>query len=151
MKAAFGRLVVAATLAAVLTPGLPASAAVVSLPASGVQVNADPANGIDRILTHEDLVSARAFPDAAYLVAFKPGFEFGSSLSPPLVAAPSNRGTHGYLPDRPEMRSSFFLIGPRIARGRSLGEIDMRQIAPTLAAVLHLSLPQAELGPLSVE
>jgi len=110
----------------------------------------DPANGIDRIVTHEELVSARGFPDAAFLVAFRPGFEFGNSFALPLVSAPSNRGTHGYVPDRPEMRSSFFLIGPQIARGRSLGEIDMRQIAPTLAAILHLRLEQAELGPLSV-
>jgi hypothetical protein len=48
------------------------------------------------------------------------------------------------------MRSSFFLIGPHIAAGRSLGEIDMRQIAPTLANIMHISLPRAELGPLAL-
>ena len=110
----------------------------------------DPANGIDRILTHEELLAAGGFPDAAFLVAFRPGFEFGNSFTPPLISAPSNRGMHGYLPDRPEMRSSFFLVGPQVAHGRSLGEIDMRQIAPTLAALLHLRMEQAELGPLSV-
>jgi hypothetical protein len=48
------------------------------------------------------------------------------------------------------MRSSFFLIGPGISACRSLGEIDMRQIAPTLAQVLHVTLAEAELGPLPV-
>jgi hypothetical protein len=48
------------------------------------------------------------------------------------------------------MKSSFFLIGPHVPAGRSLGEIDMRQIAPTLASILHVSLKDAELGPLQL-
>jgi hypothetical protein len=32
-----------------------------------------------------------------------------------------------------------------------LGEIDMRRIAPTLARILGLSLPDAELAPLALE
>jgi predicted AlkP superfamily pyrophosphatase or phosphodiesterase len=110
----------------------------------------DPANGIDRVLTQADIAAQRGFPEAAYFVALKIGYEFGSSLSAPLVSDPSNLGMHGYLPDHPEMRSSFFLIGPHIAAGRSLGEIDMRQIAPTLANIMHISLPRAELGPVAL-
>lgn len=110
----------------------------------------DPANGIDRIMTHEELVQARGFPDADFFVSFKIGYEFGDSFSPPLVSPPSHLGMHGYVPDRPEMKSSFFLIGPHVPAGRSLGEIDMRQIAPTLASILHVSLKDAELGPLQL-
>jgi predicted AlkP superfamily pyrophosphatase or phosphodiesterase len=111
----------------------------------------DPANGIERIMTHEDLVQARGFPNAAFFLSFKIGYEFGSNFSPPLVSEPSNRGMHGYVPDRPEMRSAFFLLGPRIPAGRSLGEIDMRQIAPTLANILQVSLKDAELGPIPLQ
>jgi predicted AlkP superfamily pyrophosphatase or phosphodiesterase len=110
----------------------------------------DPANGIERVLSHEEIVKHRGFPDAAFLVAFKPGYELGLSLSGPLLAPPSNLGTHGYLPERPEMRSSFFMVGPQIPAGRSLGQIDMRQIAPTLARVLHVRLKDAELAPLPI-
>jgi len=110
----------------------------------------DPANGIDRVLTQADIGAQRGFPAAAYFVALRIGYEFGSSFSAPLVSAPSNLGMHGYLPDHPEMRSSFFLVGPHIAAGRSLGEIDMRQIAPTLANIMHASLKQAELGPVEL-
>jgi hypothetical protein len=46
------------------------------------------------------------------------------------------------------MRSTFLMEGPRVPRGRSLGEFDMRRIAPTLAAVLGISLADAELAPL---
>jgi hypothetical protein len=49
------------------------------------------------------------------------------------------------------MRSTFLLIGPHVPAGRSLGEIDMRQIAPTLAAIMHVSLKDAELGPLPLQ
>ena len=111
----------------------------------------DPANGIERIITHEELVQARAFPDAAFFVSFRIGYESGDRLSGPLISAPSNLGTHGYTPDHPEMRASFFLIGPHIPAGRSLGEIDMRQIAPTLAGILQVSLKDAELGALQLK
>jgi hypothetical protein len=57
---------------------------------------------------------------------------------------------HGYSPENDEMRSSFFLIGPGVASGKSLGEIDMRSIAPTLAELPDAELPDAELPPLSL-
>ena len=50
-------------------------------------------------------------------------------------------GTHGYAPTHPEMLAAFFLAGPGVGRGVDLGEIDMRSVAPTLAAYLGLRLP----------
>lgn len=115
------------------------------------RLSSDPRNGIDRILSHEEIVEGRGFPDAAFLVSFKIGYEFGAEYAGPIVSKPTNQGMHGYVPGRPEMRSSFFIAGPRVAAGRSLGEIDMRQIAPTLARVLHARLKDAELAPLPLE
>ena len=114
------------------------------------QLAADPANGIDRVLTAEQLAAAGGFPDAAWMVAFKPGYELGFAFTPPLVAPPANRGMHGYPPDVAEMRATFLLVGPGIAKGRGLGVIDMRQIAPTLAALQRLTLSGAEMPALSV-
>ena len=111
----------------------------------------DPANGIERVLTNDEIVRGGGYPDAAFFVSLKIGYEFGDSFVPPLVSKPSRLGMHGYLPDRPEVRSSFFLIGPQVPAGRSLGEIDMRQIAPTLANILHVSLKDAELGPVPLQ
>jgi predicted AlkP superfamily pyrophosphatase or phosphodiesterase len=106
---------------------------------------ADPANGIDRIWTRDEIAKGRGFPNAEYLISLRIGYETAYSLALPLITKPSNLGMHGYVPERSEMRSSFFIIGPQVARGRSLGEIDMRQIAPTLANILHVHLPAAEL------
>ena len=111
----------------------------------------DPGNGIDRIVGHDEIVRDGGFPDAAFLVSFKSGYEIGFGFSGPLISSPSNLGAHGYLPDRPEMRASFFMTGPHIAAGKSLGEFDMRRIAPTLATVMGVSLPDAELRSLQVE
>ncbi len=108
----------------------------------------EPVNGIDRILDGAELARQGGFPGAAYLVALRIGYEVSYGLSMPLIAAPSNLGMHGFLPDTPEMRSSFFMVGPRAAKGRSLGEIDMRQIAPTLADVLGVRLSGAEMAAL---
>jgi predicted AlkP superfamily pyrophosphatase or phosphodiesterase len=112
---------------------------------------ADPANGVDSVLSREELQKAGGFPEAYSYVSFRIGYELGYGFALPLVSAPSNLGMHGYLPSQPEMRSSFFLVGPKVAHGRTLGEIDMRQIAPTLARILDISLPQAEASPLAVE
>ena len=110
----------------------------------------EPANGIDRIWSQEEVRQGRGFPNAAFLVSLKIGYEMAYSLSMPLVTAPSNLGMHGYVPERAEMRSSFFIVGPHILARKSLGEIDMRQIAPTLAQILHIPLAGAEMGPLSL-
>jgi predicted AlkP superfamily pyrophosphatase or phosphodiesterase len=53
-------------------------------------------------------------------------------------------GTHGELPDLPDLRAAFFLVGPHVPGGKDLGLIDMRDIAPTLAKEAGLSLPSAE-------
>jgi predicted AlkP superfamily pyrophosphatase or phosphodiesterase len=111
----------------------------------------EPASGIDRIWSQQEVRQAGGFPDAAFLVSLKIGYEMAYSLSMPLVTKPSNLGMHGYVPERAEMRSSFFIVGPHILRAKSLGEIDMRQIAPTLAGVLHLQLAGAEMGALVLQ
>ena len=48
------------------------------------------------------------------------------------------------------MNAAFFIAGAGIARGRDLGVIDMRQIAPTLAQILGVSLASAKNAPLNV-
>jgi predicted AlkP superfamily pyrophosphatase or phosphodiesterase len=106
----------------------------------------DPANGIERIWSEEEIQRGGGFPRAAYLISLRIGYEMAYSLSLPLITKPSNLGMHGYVPERAEMRSSFFIVGPNIAKGRAMGEIDMRQIAPTIADILHVRLSGAELA-----
>jgi predicted AlkP superfamily pyrophosphatase or phosphodiesterase len=105
------------------------------------QLAADPTNGIDAILDRKQIAQRGGYPAAAFLVVLKPGYYSGNEETGPIVTAISgSRGGHGFSPDFPEMRSSFFAAGPNMSH-RDLGLIDMRQIAPTIAAILHVSLP----------
>ena len=103
----------------------------------------DPANGIDRVLDADTLRARGGFPPAAFVVGMKPGWSIASGGSGGLVTK-SSGGQHGHLPDVPELRASFFLVGPGVPAGRSLGLVDMRDIAPTLAGRAGLTLPSAD-------
>jgi predicted AlkP superfamily pyrophosphatase or phosphodiesterase len=112
---------------------------------------ADPGNGIAEVLDRDAIRKCGGFPDAAFLVVFKPGYYTGTATSGNLITPiPGTRGSHGFSPEYPDMRSSFFAMGAGIAHHRDLGVIDMRQIAPTVAGILHASLPSATAAPLHV-
>jgi len=104
----------------------------------------DPANGVDRVLAADELHRRGGFPSASFLVGLKPGWQTGSSLTGEILSKIDARGNHGHLPDLPDLRASFFIVGPGVPAGRSLGLVDMRDIAPTLAPRLGVALPSAE-------
>jgi len=108
------------------------------------RLSKDPANGIARVLDSDEIKQLGGFPGAAFVVALQPGFSLGARVTGPLVTDSTLRGMHGYLPDLADMNSVFVLAGPRVPAGRSLGEIDMRDIAPTLATFLGIRLAEAE-------
>jgi len=112
---------------------------------------ADPNNGIARIDGRAEIERHGAFPGATFLVVMKPGFYAAASLNGEVVSEfPSGHGGHGFSPEYPEMHAAFFIVGAGIARGRDLGAIDMRQIAPTLAQILGVSLSTGRNVPLKV-
>ena len=108
------------------------------------KVASDPANGIDRILEAEELRRAGGYPTASFFVGLKPGWRTGSALDGPVLSKLKVGGTHGAMPDLPDLHASFFLIGPGVPAGKSLGTIDMRDVAPTLAHEVGLALPSAD-------
>ncbi len=61
-----------------------------------------------------------------------------------VVSRASVGGTHGYLPDDPEMWAMCVIWGPGIPSGTSLGKIQAVDIAPTIAAILGLELPNVD-------
>jgi predicted AlkP superfamily pyrophosphatase or phosphodiesterase len=105
---------------------------------------ADPTNGIDRLLDGEELHKRGGYPNASFFLGLKPGWRTGGALTGPIVTKIKPGGTHGELPDLPDLRAAFFLVGPGIPAGKNLGVIDMRDIAPTLAREAGLSLTSAD-------
>ena len=113
------------------------------------KLRADPNSGVSKILEGEALEAAGGWPDASFVLALKPGYAMGGAWSGRLVVPnDADSGTHGWLPDEPDMHAAFFIAGNGIAKGRNLGTIDMRQIAPTFARILHVELPAATRPPL---
>lgn len=104
-----------------------------------------PDSPIDRVLVGDDARRAGGFPGAAFVVGVKSDARIGAAMDGgPIVRRAMVAGTHGFLSANREMDGTFLISGPRIAAGRDLGRIDMRDVAPTLAGVLGVALPEAE-------
>lgn len=113
---------------------------------------ADPQARIARVAGQADIARMGGNPQAAFFVDLKPGALAGGFAADAPLARPSRyKGMHGYFPAMPEMRSTFLMMGKGVAKGRNLGEIDMRAIAPTLARQLGTSLPDAQAAALRIE
>jgi predicted AlkP superfamily pyrophosphatase or phosphodiesterase len=107
-------------------------------------LEADERNGIDGVLEGDAIKQRGGFAGASFLVVMKLGYAADAEPTGDLVAElHGTPGSHGFSPDFPEMRASFFVAGAGIARHRDLGIIDMRQIAPTVAQLLHAQLSTA--------
>ncbi|THD77116.1 MAG: alkaline phosphatase family protein [Phenylobacterium sp.] len=109
---------------------------------------ADPANGVERIVDGAEATRAGGTPQASFWIDFKMGYEAEGGPDGPALATPGNKGGHGWFPDHPEMRATFILAGPGVPHKGAIGEIDMRDIAPTLAKLLGVGLPSADGKPL---
>lgn len=108
------------------------------------EVAADPAAGIDRVMDAAAIAAAGGTADAAFWVNCQPGWLMGGKLDGVQGEPTTTKGMHGYFPDVPAMRASLIANGPGITAGRDLGVIDMRAIAPAVAARLGVTLQDAK-------
>jgi predicted AlkP superfamily pyrophosphatase or phosphodiesterase len=53
-------------------------------------------------------------------------------------------GTHGYLPDQPEMWGTLVISGYGVKPGVKLGKVSNLDVAPTIARLLGVEMPSAE-------
>jgi hypothetical protein len=104
----------------------------------------DASSGVAKVVDRAGARAMGGFPDAAFVVALRPGYRLGTRLQGPVTAPVRPGGTHGYATDVREMDSSFFIAGRGVAGGRDLGQIDMRDIAPTLATLMGVVLASSE-------
>lgn len=110
-----------------------------------------PELGIAAVVDRAAIDGLGANPQASFYVDMAWGTTAGGfAPAAKLSTKPKYKGTHGYFPQSANMRSTFMIMGPAVAPG-SLGEIDMRAIAPTLAKVLGVALSGAEMPPLSLD
>jgi predicted AlkP superfamily pyrophosphatase or phosphodiesterase len=86
-------------------------------------------------------------PRAFLALEGAPGVCFGGDLSKYDAVEPGVAATHGYDPNLPDMKASLLIYGASIAP-RVLEGARMIDIAPTVAHLLDIALPDVEGRPL---
>lgn len=105
---------------------------------------------IKQISLRADLRRMKAIPHAALMLEAAEGFSFDEALTGPEVrdSGETYKGTHGYLPTDPRMRASLIVYGRNVRNGAKMPLAQMIDLAPSIAGLLSLKLPQAEGKPL---
>jgi predicted AlkP superfamily pyrophosphatase or phosphodiesterase len=111
-------------------------------------LDADPANGILHIIERGHF-AGRAHPEATFAVTMEKTFYTGSGHDVLLKPEPL-KGGHGFEPERPEMLAALIFNGAGVERRGSLGIVNNASVAPTLARLLGVAIPNTEHGPLSL-
>jgi len=108
--------------------------------------------GVERVLDgHEGpslgMPSPAENPSMGDLILYpKAGYAFKSDAAGEIVTVPSVNygGTHGYLNSDPELDGFFIASGCGIKPGVSLERISIVDVAPTIAKLLSLQLPDTD-------
>jgi predicted AlkP superfamily pyrophosphatase or phosphodiesterase len=108
--------------------------------------------GIDRVIDGTDgpslgMPSPQQHPGMGDLILYaKAGYAFHASAAGDAVTAPSTGygGTHGYLSSDPELDGIFIANGPSIKKGLVVERVRNLDVAPTLARLLGLQLPDTD-------
>ncbi len=111
-------------------------------------LKADPAYRIHRVLDRSAMDRLGVDPAASFLIDFDEGSELAQRVDGPIDAPSALKGTHGWLPDDANMHSSLFIVGPGVPKGTRLGQVNMLDIAPTIAKWIGCPLSGAEGKPL---
>lgn len=94
-------------------------------------------NFIDR----DHLNELGAAPGASFYLEGEPGYMFSGSLTGRFLRGASLRGQHGYLPSAPAMKTGFIATGAGIQEQVVIEEMELIDVAPTVAALLGIRMP----------
>lgn len=96
--------------------------------------------GVAKIYTRRELDEMHCIEGPAYAMEAAPGVVF-SDLLP---EAKMERATHGFGPGHPADNCLMAVVGQGVRAGAVLPTMPMRDVAPTLAELMGIPLPQAE-------
>ncbi|WMJ86909.1 alkaline phosphatase family protein [Anaerocolumna sp. MB42-C2] len=102
----------------------------------------DESYGIERLYTGKELAAFHVEPSIKYMLEAKAGFCFDDSLKGPVITDLKAEGvkyaTHGFSPDKPGYKCNLVISGDCIKNEFQLGEIQMVDLAPTMANILGI-------------
>lgn len=106
-------------------------------------------SGIRRIASHDQIVAMGGDPNAFLALEASDGTSFAFGYTGDLQGKSRGGGTHGYFPDRKEMRASMIIYGPAIGPGK-IDHGRLIDVAPTVAEWLGLKLDKTDGSPLAI-
>ena len=106
-------------------------------------------SGIRRIASHDEIVAMGGDPNAFLALEASDGTSFAAGYTGDLRDPSRGGGTHGYFPDRKEMRASMIIYGPAIGTGK-IDHARLIDVAPTIAPWLGLKLGTTDGSPLAI-
>jgi predicted AlkP superfamily pyrophosphatase or phosphodiesterase len=117
----------------------------------------DGVRGVSKVVRPEHLqdygvANPKDDPHAPDMLLFaEEGCAFGDTASGdlPFNEKPERKGTHGHDASLPNLHATFIAWGAGIKAGAHLGEISNLSVAPTLAKLLRIRMPNVEGAPLS--
>jgi predicted AlkP superfamily pyrophosphatase or phosphodiesterase len=79
------------------------------------------------------------------------GWAFGDTAAGalPVFEKPERKGTHGHDADLPDLHATFVAWGVGVKTGARLGEIQNTDVAPTIAQLLGIDMPNVDGHPLA--
>jgi predicted AlkP superfamily pyrophosphatase or phosphodiesterase len=101
-----------------------------------------------RFVERPELDQWSADRDAAFGVEPFPGYVLDARLAPPFAQPHSRAAGHGYRPDTPGMETGLIAWGTGIRAGWVLPVTNTIDVAPTIAMILGLELPDADGTPI---
>jgi predicted AlkP superfamily pyrophosphatase or phosphodiesterase len=102
-------------------------------------------SGLFRWIAAEEAARLGGYPGAAFVLCASSGYAFTTSraASDDTFLPSVSRGGHGYCPDEPGIEAAFIAGGPGIRPLGAIPRMRMIDIAPTVAALLGIDLPDA--------
>ena len=106
------------------------------------QIAPDQQYGIEQFYERDDLDRLHVDRSISYMVEAKQGYSFEDGLSDRIVEDLEEQGikhaTHGYSPDKDNYHCNLVISGDKVNHGLQLAELEMVDIAPTIAKILGL-------------
>ena len=99
--------------------------------------------GAFRIVGAEEMLRSGADPEAWFGLEATLGYEFGVAASGPLLHAAAQRAGAGYFPRHVVMAPGFVAFGAGVRPGVRIPRMREIDVAPTVAALLGLTLEDA--------
>ncbi|MDQ0090155.1 putative AlkP superfamily pyrophosphatase or phosphodiesterase [Paenibacillus anaericanus] len=112
----------------------------------------DDSYGIEKIYARDELNHFHVGQTTKYMLEAKRGYCFDESMDEPTIVDLDKQGvkyaTHGYSPDKDDYRCNVVVSGDKVKKDYHIGDMEMVDIAPTIAKILGIDFNHCDGTPL---